>query len=243
MSCFSIAVSLPIFLVINYINSNVSTDLVVVDKPETINSYDDVINSDMKVFMARIFTEWQKFDESPVGSIQHRLSKNIVKFNFYGDDFPRIFTYASRKEGVLLGRGVATTAVGLGILNTMCDNNPSARWLSLIDTNAKKYTNVIIVNKNAPARARKAITKTSRALLESGSVNHIYDIAAGHIIGHALGYLPYSVHRKITKIVEEQKVDPQPIGLSNIYNIITLYFAMIIFNIAILGIEMGAGSI
>lgn len=223
-----------------YINSNVSTDLVFIDKSITLNSYQDVIDNNISVFLASKFPEWQKFAEAEENSIQRKIFGNAILYDLNMKWLQKVFRTVEHQSAVVVGRGVQVEAMALGAIfaSTVDDEAPNLRALRVIDENARKYTNVIVGNKNTDPVARTVIMSAVTRMLESELVKHVYDIAAEYMISTGMGKVTPSMIAKITKKVEEQKPDMIPISLSNIHNMIRLFVIMIIINIICLVLEV-----
>ena len=96
----------------------------------------------------------------------------------------------------------------------------------------------MVGSRSSPPEVRAVAIKTVMMMLESGIVNRVYYIAAEYLITERMGTVTTSMIEKITKRVGEQKVNMKPLTLSNIYNMIKLYSALMILNFICLIFEI-----
>ena len=226
---------IPMFFFIGYINSSVSTDLVVVDKPIILGSYQDVVDrGNVSVLFSTMLPEREKFSLSPPESIQGKLYRNRMLYDLTLDSFSKVGNVVKRQDAVLIGRDVLGDTFGLFALyraSPMGDQkNPNLRALKIVDEQGLKYTNVFLVGKRSPRAAREAFLTRIQLMFETGLVELVYDIFPEYLMNALVGTAPISAFENLTKKVEEQQSDIIPIGLSNIYSMVRLYVAAIIFN-------------
>lgn len=226
-----LASAFPIFFIMCFINNTVGTDLVIVDKPLTLSSYQDVLDKvGVRTLLTDKFAEFEKFASAPKDSIQSKLYQ---RHDLY-DPTPSLMMAATNKvmkqDAVLLGRGFTIDTFSLASLQLM-KHVENLRALKVVDTNAKKFTNVFIQRFDVPPIVGKSMKKGVKCLVESGLVNYIYDLGPSFVVHDYFGSVSMSAYEKISSKVEQQKLEPTAIKLSNIHNMINFYLILIVINI------------
>lgn len=77
-SFISFVVSISVFIMMTYAKNSMRTDLVTIDKPIVITTYDEIIDRGVKVAFAKVVPEWEQFHNAPTGSKEHALFTNHV---------------------------------------------------------------------------------------------------------------------------------------------------------------------
>lgn len=135
------------FFMMTYIKNLMSTDLVTVDKPITIKSYDDIIALKAKSAFARVLPEWEKFSSSPAQSKERKLFDNSVEMkNSLGSLMALAEGHANQKY-VLVGRPFVATGLSYALMS-LPNYPPDTRIFHGFDMDAKKYSSVIAMNKH-----------------------------------------------------------------------------------------------
>ena len=119
-----------------------STDLVTIDKPVTIQSYDDIIDRKVRSLMLNMLPEYEKFESAPIGSKEQKIFERIENFS------PKIFFEETFKflnqSDIQLGRAPAVIAVAR-CFAARERFPPLGRFLISVDENSKKYSNVFVI--------------------------------------------------------------------------------------------------
>ena len=71
---------LSTFFILSYATNSMSTDLVTIDKPVVVRSYDDVIDKDITSLMINQLPEYGKFKTAPTGSKEGKMFKKSEVF-------------------------------------------------------------------------------------------------------------------------------------------------------------------
>lgn len=81
-SCFinviSFVVSVSVYFMITFAKNSMKTDLVTIDKPFVITTYDQIIDHKIEVAFLKVVPEGGKFQNAPSGSKQHALFTNHI---------------------------------------------------------------------------------------------------------------------------------------------------------------------
>lgn len=228
ITSISLSSCIAIFFIMCYINGNVSTDLVVIDRPHTLNSYQDAIDADAITLLCSMLPEFYKFTRAPAGSIERKLVKRVQTYKM-SLDISGVQRVLFHQEAVLVGRQTINDIFALATLD-LTQSTP-LRALRVIDPQAKKFTNVFVFNKNSHPVGRAVTRKSVKRMQEAGICQHIYNSVPSHMLTMSVGTVTTTLLDKLADKVEEQHIEMTPIGISNIYNMIKLYFSLIIFSI------------
>lgn len=122
-----------------------STDLVSIDKPTAVTSYDDIINRGIKAAFTKVLPEWETFQNAPPGSKERALFDNSENVGLNPVTVLGFMDAGIKQEKVLIGRRLVATSAALTLVGFSAWP-PGGRAYVAPDENAKKYTNVFILS-------------------------------------------------------------------------------------------------
>ena len=165
---FGLVVSVYLFFFLCYVLNNVSTDMVVTKDPQTIGSYQDILDRpDVEILWPSVLPDYELFKESPEGSIEHKLFKKALvtesglagalseKLKFINRYKQQTLVTILRDSflymmsSILFTLGTKMNHEGLGEM----------RLLVRTDPNAKEVTNALVVGKAIDPFVKRAIFK------------------------------------------------------------------------------------
>ena len=127
------------FFILSYATNSMGSDLVTVDKPYVVKSYDDIIDRNIKVMVHQELPEYNKFMHAMKGTMEYELSKN-VRPNILGVPYDQ--GYYSQ-ELVAIGRSPAVETTAR--LRVSKESFPNGMHVYVApDERASKYTNVFV---------------------------------------------------------------------------------------------------
>lgn len=134
--------------------------MVLIEKATAPTTYQDVLDTeDMVVGFNKLFGEYQKFHDSPDGTMEVKLFKKGILIKPNLDEVLRLKQQVLDQKVVLIGRDLATKGAGYAFLAMYASDYPDARALYVRDPNAAKYTNVFICNRHSNEIFRSEITR------------------------------------------------------------------------------------
>lgn len=133
------------YISLRVIGNCMSTDLVTIDKPIAVTSYDDIINRGIKAAFTEVLPEWETFQNAPSGSKEHTLFENSENVGLNPVTVLGFMDTAINQEIVLIGRRLVAESAALTLAGFPAWP-PAARAYVAPDENAKKYTNVFILS-------------------------------------------------------------------------------------------------
>ena len=135
--------TMGLFFIMAYRSGCVSTDLVTIDKPIVIKTYDDIIERGVTTGFASITPEWGMFANSPRGSKERKIFENSLEIDFSPNTFFRLLEGLIRQKKCIISRpfianiaAMANVAAPSWIRECACYVAP--------DPHAKKYTTVFV---------------------------------------------------------------------------------------------------
>lgn len=85
ISVLSFVVSISVYIMMTYAKNSMRTDLVTIDRPIVITTYDEIIDHGIKVAFAKVIPEWEQFHNAPIGSKERALFSNHVPITLTPD--------------------------------------------------------------------------------------------------------------------------------------------------------------
>ena len=136
-----------LFFIMTYRGGCVSTDLVTIDKPIVIKTYDDIIERGVTTGFGSITPEWGMFANSPRGSKERKIFENSFEVDFSPNTFVNLLEGLVHQKKCIIGRpfianiaAMANVAAPSWIKECVCYVAP--------DPHAKKYTTVFVWSPN-----------------------------------------------------------------------------------------------
>lgn len=144
MNIMSVVNMVGIFFMMSYIGNMMSSDMVTVDVPHALSTYDDAIRNDsVGCAIFPITSEWERFANSLKGSKERRLFEKRIPVSFAEKDALAMIEQFWGKKMVVLARTLVTRSVALAYVY-LGNLDESMRALISTDPDAKKYANVFI---------------------------------------------------------------------------------------------------
>lgn len=147
VSVLSSVVMTGMFFMMAYASNCMSTDLVTLDKPIIISSYDQVIERNIKLGSLTILPEWGTFVNAPEGSKEQIMFKNSepVAMSMEPTVALKIRSSILNQKMVLASRSLVTSFIALASM--AIPGWPSdGRTFVGYDEHARKHTNVFIIS-------------------------------------------------------------------------------------------------
>lgn len=145
LSTLSLVVMVGIFFMMAYASNSMSADLITIDKPIAVTTYDDILNRRIKAAFTTVLPEWEKFRDAPVGSKEKRLYESGMSFSPTPEVVVKFHGDAIKQKIALLGRPLLAGAAALAIL-AMPGTPDTTRLYVAPDPAAMKFTNVFLLN-------------------------------------------------------------------------------------------------
>lgn len=140
----SSSVMVGLFFIIQYRGGCVSTDLVTIDKPIVIKTYDDIIERRVIAGFSQKTPEWGKFAAAPRGSKERKIFERSEPVSFGGNFEASLRELIDQKKCVI-GRPFIATLSALAHLALPNFPDECACFVGA-DPQAKKYTMVFVID-------------------------------------------------------------------------------------------------
>lgn len=144
VSILSFVTMTGLFFMTAFGTNSMGTDLVTIDKPMVITTYDQIIGKGIKMVSTPTLPEWERFHSAPSGSKERALFEVIVPMSVSPTNLPIISSEIWNQKLVAIQRPFAVTAVALAIMSTAGFPKDRRAFIGP-DPNAKKYTNVFVM--------------------------------------------------------------------------------------------------
>lgn len=165
VSVLSTIVMTGMFFIMTYAGNSMSTDLVTVEKPSTIDSYDHILDQNLTLLYTKVLPEFERFSSiSTLISVPGRVDSKLRRFDYISKEEEM---FESNSNEVILEPGITMRLLPkilgqksvwvsrLGMIKCLANVMTGFSWFPndgrlLIgsDSQAKKYTNVFILNSN-----------------------------------------------------------------------------------------------
>lgn len=238
VNILSITTLISLFFTICYMTTSVGTDLVVIDQPSVLQSYQDIVDNKAIVSFSYLLPEYDKFKKFPKNSIERKLLLNHVTFDFNPDSVLKHRAQLLKQKIVTVGREVMVDSVGYSVLSALQSEVPKLRFLRTQDPRAARYTNSFIWNKKCNIEFQTMVKTLINRMQAVGILDKVYKSVPESMTTFLWGSPYPSIKRKLTKSIEIEKPDFIPIRLNNITYTFALYFVMIIISIIVLIFEI-----
>ena len=143
VSALSTVVMIGMFFIYAFGTNCMGTDLVTIDKPIVLTSYDDIIEKNVTSIFVKALPEWERFKSATKGTKERTLFDRMKFAEINVDFLLRLQKTHLSQSTVTIGRPVLATAAAL--MGVGLPGLPStARAYVAPDEQATKYTNVFI---------------------------------------------------------------------------------------------------
>lgn len=136
-----------LFFIMAYRSGCVSTDLVTIDKPTVIKTYDDIIERGVTTGFASVTPEWGTFANSPRGSKERKIFENSLEIDFSTKTFFSLFEGLIRQRKCVISRPFIASIAAMSNVAAASWTKESACYVAP-DPHAKKYTTVFVRSSN-----------------------------------------------------------------------------------------------
>lgn len=146
ISVMSFIVMTGMFLMTTFITCSLSTDLVTIEEPRAVTTYDQILDMNMTTAFTKVLPEWEKFSSSPKGSKEWKLfeRKQIVKLDpMIGSQMADKFLH---QKYAFISRPFIARACPLVLMALPGLWPPEARAYVAPDPQAKEYSNGFVVS-------------------------------------------------------------------------------------------------
>ena len=113
MEVLSFAVMLAMFFMMTYAGNCMGTDLVSIEDPVTITSYEEIIEKGVKIALNRVLPEYDRFQNSPPSSSEGIMFKNRYDYVFTPESAMGLAPMILSQDMVIIARPQVTDLSGL----------------------------------------------------------------------------------------------------------------------------------
>lgn len=209
VSICSLLLLIFLFFTLNYIATSATTSLVTIDKPMTIESYDDIFERKICVIIKKVWAEYGAIKELKIESKERKLLSRSKDASL----LPSMEEYLDQKC-VAIARLTVTTFYGIALM--ALTNRKHDRALVKIDDHASKFTQVFIFHKSKDTFFQDLFSDILTKALEHGlteyEMRYFAQRSAKGIIGQELSP---SLERKVSSSIELDQIDWSQIMISN----------------------------
>lgn len=153
VSVLSTAVMTGMFFMMTYAGNSMSTDLVTVEKPVVITTYDQVIDRGIKTIYTKVLPEWERFSNAPPGSTEWKLFQNSYEASLTPSNADKFRSGLLNQEFIFVSRPLVAFGAALSVIGFPGWPKTGRAYVAP-DPHAKKYTNVFVLRsslKGTPA--------------------------------------------------------------------------------------------
>lgn len=271
-----LSLSLFPLLVLFYFSSMIKTEVVVVDEPFTHKTYQDLLESGVKISILRVTDAYLNFKYAEAGSAERQLwdmslTKNGSEDEIHIEPNERSISQVVRRmqthertwvleslwmhmmQKEFCGSYVTQRAVDLFSPFVGVKRFPAKSVLPYVgqDPNARSLLKGFIMNRSSTPvmkRLRRVMSKLLEAHLHLRTFNAVEDLDLAH---HALQSLTGPVKKNtgdeiyqkcINNIIVKPEIDPKPIKLTNVSELMRLIMHMYAIAIIVLLVELTIGT-
>ena len=134
-----------------------STDLVTIDEPIVLKSYDDIIERKVTVIFLKMLPEREMFKLAPSGSKERMIYDLSIAIDAKPEIALALSQDALNQKYAVVGRPFMADNLALAMLEIY--NVPSARAYVAPDVDARKYTNVFALNSDLEGSNNLAVVQ------------------------------------------------------------------------------------
>lgn len=152
ITVLSFVVMLGMFFMMNYAGNCMSTDLITIENPIVIKTYNDIINKKIVTAFTAASPEYGIFAQANPETKEGQLFANKVEFTPGPQDSPKFASIAYNQNGVIVIRRPVAEAVGMFYLWYFANvekqfNTPNIRFYVGADEEySKRYNNVFVIS-------------------------------------------------------------------------------------------------
>lgn len=228
----SLLLSIFLAVTLNYINTSATTSLVTMERPMTIESYDDILNrKELGVTINKAWAELDAIKGLDTESKEYKLylrSSDVSLRPFLPD-------YLDQKR-VAIARLTITNFYGLAMM--YLTDRTDARALVKVDEHGSKFTQVFAIRKNDDKSLVNLFNKILTNELELGFTGYEMKMFAQRAaIGFIGDEISPSLGRLVSSHVEEDEIQWSAIKISNTIHVFLLSFFGIILSMFVFIIE------
>ena len=122
-----------------------NANLVTLEDPIVVKSYEDIIDRDIKVILMREIPEFDKFSNALIGTKEHALFRQKKLFNRSPTSDVALMELLMNQKAAVIGRPVVAASFALAcVASGMLP--PDGRVYVSPDEHAQKFANVIILS-------------------------------------------------------------------------------------------------
>lgn len=149
----STTVMCGLFFIMAFRGGCVSTDLVTIDPPLVVDSYDYIVENGIETGFSKITPEWEKFKNSPKGSLEQKMFQRSFQVSFSPQTFINLLGGLISQKKVIVGRPFIARLAAMA--NLAMDSWPMdcGTFVGADMHHSKKYSTVFVSNikhKNSP---------------------------------------------------------------------------------------------
>lgn len=143
-------VMIAMFFMMTYICSFMSTDLVTIDNPVTVTSYDDIVERNISIALSDNTAEYNLFKDAFKGSKEWKMFVNHVKVSASPEETIRFQDATYHQQVVFIARPVIVQTAAytmMGLLSPTNDKrNTELRTYMGTENDAIKFTNAFVLS-------------------------------------------------------------------------------------------------
>lgn len=141
----SFVVMLGMFYMMTYAGNCMGTDLVSIEDPITITTYEEIMDKRVETALAKVLPEYDRFQEAPKNSFERKMFENRYELEFNSIAVAKLTPAILDQKVVLIARRIAveTSAILFASLDSFPDDG---RAYVAPDKHAQKYTNVFAIS-------------------------------------------------------------------------------------------------
>lgn len=218
-----------LFFIMTFRDNYVSTDIITVDKPVVISTYDDIIEHGVHTGFASITPEWEIFKNAPLGSKEREIFERSFEINFSATTFLSLLEGLINQKKCIIGRPFIAKLVAVA-------NVASLTWIDECecyvapDPEAKKYAVTFVWKPSLDAQIMKSMNKWILRVSAHGFVHRVLERSFNTIIEPFMqkGALPPSKMNKITSHIEEQSGNIIDLSMEHYKRVFIISFGLIV---------------
>lgn len=150
VNMLSFIMSIGVFFAVAYLTNSVSTNLVVVEDPVTIETYDDILDRGISILVPKVHFESTFFMNARRGTKMHSLARNAIYSDVTRERLLERYNVGSSKNNVIIMRQSTCKELGLVALGMIGKEYPRARGLLRQDEETITTMEVLIFRKGLP---------------------------------------------------------------------------------------------
>lgn len=150
VNLLSFIMSIGVFFAVAYLTNSVSTDLVVLEDPVTIETYDDILDRGISILVPKVHFESTFFKNARQGTTMHSLARNVIYSDVTRERLLEKYNVGTSQNNVIIMRKSTCNELGLAALGMIGKEYPRARGLLRQDEETIRTMEVLIFRKGLP---------------------------------------------------------------------------------------------